>query len=619
MKAVNIRKPILISLTVAFFIAFGAFLFSVYWTKNKELANYVEKELESVQELFKQELNSDAKLMDAIFDLLSRDRQLQDAWMTRDRALMLEILLPILSQLKVDHQITHLYFHDTDRVNFLRVHKPEKHGDIIDRITMLKAEKSGKIFSGIELGPLGTFTLRMVHPWRINGMLAGYIELGEEIDQIIKKLHEVLGIDFYISIYKEFLNKKAWEDGMRMLGRNGIWDQLDGSVIISHTLKSIPKVFKKYLSRGQHGYMKVSDDIELSMGDQLYRVGVIPLFDAAEREVGDIVVLHNVTGKESNTKMSILFNGVVCIFLGGILLLLFSTILGRVEGELNRHRQHLEGLVKGRTMELTKANVHLKREVTERKSAEEKLKIYSEKLEDMVQKRTKKLRDAQESLVRKEKLATLGQLSGGVGHELRNPLGVISNAVYYLKMVLPDAGENIKEYMDIISAEVDNAERIVSDLLDFSRIKSSDKKAVDISELFARLLEKHPPPEGVRVTTEIASDPPSVYVDPRQMEQVLTNLVTNACQAMPEGGDLIIEVEEVKNKLRISIIDTGCGMSSEDRQKIFEPLFTTKAQGIGLGLSITRNLLANNGGSIEAKSEEGKGSTFTVILPTGKA
>jgi signal transduction histidine kinase len=221
----------------------------------------------------------------------------------------------------------------------------------------------------------------------------------------------------------------------------------------------------------------------------------------------------------------------------------------------------------------------------------------------------------------------LGQLAGGVGHELRNPLGVISNAVYYLKMVLSDADETTREYLEIISSEVHNAEKIVSDLLDFSRTRPPERKEIAISDLVAQTLEKCLPPEGMQVITEMASDLPAVFVDSRQIRQVLVNLVTNAYQAMPDSGCVTITAELIegvsirnpKSEIRIQVSDTGCGIPPKNLEKLFEPLFTTKARGIGLGLAVSKNLVEANGGTIEVESQESKSSTFTVILPTKEA
>ncbi len=267
------------------------------------------------------------------------------------------------------------------------------------------------------------------------------------------------------------------------------------------------------------------------------------------------------------------------------------------------------------------------------RAREKALKQYSEHLEEMVEERTRELRAVQERLVRREKLAVLGQLAGGVAHELRNPLGVISNAIYFLQMTLSDASETTREYLDIVSSEVRGAEKIVSDLLNLSRTRAAEKEKIAVSALVSQMLEKRPPPEDVEVTTQIPSDLPPVFVDPRQMGQVLGNLATNAYQAMPEGGRLTIAATVSSDQFPISnlqspipnlqslisifitITDTGCGIPEENLEKIFEPLFTTRAKGIGLGLAVSRSLVETNGGSIEVQSEEGQGSTFTVRLP----
>ena len=226
------------------------------------------------------------------------------------------------------------------------------------------------------------------------------------------------------------------------------------------------------------------------------------------------------------------------------------------------------------------------------------------------------LKEMQEKLVRNEKLAVLGQLSGGVSHELRNPLGVISNAIYFLKTIIPEANETVNEYLEIISSEVHAAEKIISDLLDFSRTKPLETERTDVAEMVAQVLKKHPAPENIKVKQKLAPDLQPLYVDPQQIHQVLTNLVVNAYDAMPEGGELTINAQAKKSQVYLAIADTGCGISKKNMDNLFEPLFTTKARGIGLGLAVSKNLVEANGGSIKVKSKEGQGSTFTVILPT---
>jgi signal transduction histidine kinase len=221
------------------------------------------------------------------------------------------------------------------------------------------------------------------------------------------------------------------------------------------------------------------------------------------------------------------------------------------------------------------------------------------------------LEAAQEELVRKERLATLGQLAGSVGHELRNPLGVIKNSVYFLGMVLPH-DEKIRKHLGILEREVGNANRIVSDLLDFARVKSPARVPTDLNELVRAALEVSPVPDSVEVRAELADGLPAPVVDPQQVRHIVANLFSNAVQAMPDGGTLTVRTGMEATGPTIAVTDTGIGIPPENLGRIFQPLFTTKAKGIGLGLALAQDFAGANHAVITVDSTPGGGSTFTL-------
>ena len=224
------------------------------------------------------------------------------------------------------------------------------------------------------------------------------------------------------------------------------------------------------------------------------------------------------------------------------------------------------------------------------------------------------LNEAQESLVRRERLALLGQLSSGVGHELRNPLGVMTNAVYYLKAVLTNAPATVHEYLDILQQQITLSGKIVADLLDFARQKPPQRIPTRLRETTEGQVAKLGRTDAVAVDIQIPENMPRVLVDPIQLGQVVLNLLTNASQAMNGRGRITIRARENGCRVYCEVADTGPGIPAQNLEKVFEPLFTTKARGIGLGLSVSRMLARANGGDLTAASTPGQGATFTLTL-----
>jgi signal transduction histidine kinase len=264
-------------------------------------------------------------------------------------------------------------------------------------------------------------------------------------------------------------------------------------------------------------------------------------------------------------------------------------------------------------------------DITERKQAEQALQEYAERLAEMVEERTRELRAAQDRLVRQEKLAVLGQLAGGVGHELRNPLGAIKNAACFLHLALASPEPDVIETLQILEREVANCDRIISDLLDFARPKPPALQKVDLRQLTQATLAHQAVPEAVQVETRFDDAQPPVLADPGQLELVLGNLIRNAVQAMPQGGRLVVGSAGTRcdsagraEWAAVCIADTGEGIPPENLNRVFEPLFTTKAKGIGLGLALSKMLVEGQGGTITVESVVGQGATFTVWLPVNR-
>ena len=226
------------------------------------------------------------------------------------------------------------------------------------------------------------------------------------------------------------------------------------------------------------------------------------------------------------------------------------------------------------------------------------------------------LATAHEQLVRSERLAAIGQLASTIGHELRNPLGVISNAVYLLRGDLgPEPSEAAQRHLSTAEREVSAATVIVSDLLEFARQRDPVRAEIDIVGLVDEAVAVLPPPTAITVTRMMPTAGVTALVDRDMLRQVVLNLLGNAYQAMPDGGNVTVSVSVDNGHVRIGVADTGTGMSNEVRSRLFEPFFTTKARGVGLGLAVTKRIIDAHEGEIEVRSAEGQGTTFTVTVP----
>jgi two-component system NtrC family sensor kinase len=224
-------------------------------------------------------------------------------------------------------------------------------------------------------------------------------------------------------------------------------------------------------------------------------------------------------------------------------------------------------------------------------------------------------------LGRSEKLASVGRLAAGVAHEINNPLtGVLSFAC--MMQDKENMDDQDRQDLELIIHETTRAAGIVRGLLDFARERPVVKTPLDLNEVVrrtVRLLGNQKALQGIVIAENLADSLPTVEGDDHQIEQVMLNLAINACEAMPDGGTLLITSLAADGKVLVRFTDTGCGIKPEHLDKIFEPFFSTKpvGKGTGLGLSVSYGIVEEHGGMLEVESEEGKGSTFTVVLPCG--
>jgi PAS domain S-box-containing protein len=255
------------------------------------------------------------------------------------------------------------------------------------------------------------------------------------------------------------------------------------------------------------------------------------------------------------------------------------------------------------------------RDITERKILDEKLRLYSnqlkehsEHLEDLVQERTKALQQAQ-------RMATIGELAAMVGHDIRNPLQGIAIATHYLMTIEGSKlGEKGKEMLQLIQEDILRSDKIINDLLDYSRELHLEQSETDAKSIVEDALTHLKIPAEIRVVDSTQNET-KMALDAEKMRRVFLNLLQNAIDAMPKGGTLTITSKRSNGRVEIAFRDTGVGMTEETMRKLWNPLYTTKAKGMGFGLAISRRVVEAHEGSITVESRPGEGSTFTVSLP----
>jgi PAS domain S-box-containing protein len=254
-------------------------------------------------------------------------------------------------------------------------------------------------------------------------------------------------------------------------------------------------------------------------------------------------------------------------------------------------------------------------DITIRKQMQEKLEEYNKHLEELVEERTKQLKDS-------ERLAAIGATAGMVGHDIRNPLQAITGDLYLAKTELatiPESEEkkNAVESLSEIEKNIDYINKIVADLQDFARPLKPHIEEADLKQIISELLEKNGLPENIKIKVKVDGESQKVLSDSAYINRIMYNLITNAVQAMPKGGKLTINAYKDKktDEAVITVTDTGVGIPEAVKEKLFTPMFTTKSKGQGFGLAVIKRMAVALNGNVVFESQEGNGTTFTVRLP----
>lgn len=277
---------------------------------------------------------------------------------------------------------------------------------------------------------------------------------------------------------------------------------------------------------------------------------------------------------------------------------------------------HIHVAVSEFTVDGTRWFTGVVRDISDLKKIERQLAETNEQLEQRVQQRTRELEQAQSDLVRSEKYSTLGKVAGSIAHEIRNPLNAVKTSAYFLLNAKQPTQEKTREHLERIERQVTSIDNVITALTDVVRLPESSLQQVNPESILRDAVCSIQFDANIQIIFDVAAGLPPVWVDESQIMIAFRNLIRNARDAMPDGGTLTLRAVQENDFVDLIISDSGIGISPENLERILEPLFTTKARGMGLGLSITQTIVEKNKGQLSVTSEPGVGSEFCIRLRT---
>lgn len=580
---INVTKAIFLPATAAV-ILIGLLVFSLLVAdKTRGIEIHTRSTADMIDRGWRAMMSEHAKLLAVALESIVNDDKLMADFAARDLASLQQRAVVLFSNLKSKHGITHTYFLEPDGKVFFRAHTPQRRGDVIQRTTFRNARASKSDAWGLEMGPLGTFTLRYVSPIIFEGKITGLIETGAEIEHMTTEYEAMFQETIFVCLKKSATKKEHFEAGKSSGLFTGSWDKFSGVVVLQGVSDKIPQSFAGAIETGWLD--KPGKIFSFSEGDQDFSSAGIRLYDAAQEHVGWLLVVRNVSQEiEQTTRVLLLALGGVATISALLILLLFQITLKANKRILN-------------AMEL-----NLKFEA---------------------------------ALQNSKHLESIGILAGGMAHDINSLLFPITGNAELIKMDFPDDHPAYIAADKILMAGERCAD-LVRQLLAFARKQTMDSRILDLNHIvrdFSNIV-KCSLGRGIKLNLQMASGQLYFSGDPGQIDRILLNLATNARDAMPEGGEFTISTgtreftasndkgisinpSKSSDYVTLTVSDTGSGMNQETVGKVFEPFFTTKeiGEGSGLGLSTVHGIVGQHGGHVEIESEVGRGTKFTIYLP----
>lgn len=535
-----------------------------------------------VEQSYQQQIKQDTRQITGLIQLLETDPDIQGAWIIKDRKALLETSKHYYQRLKQAFNITHIYFHTLTGDNFLRVHRPGRFGDKINRHTLKQARHSGEVSAGVELGDFGDLVLRVVYPWRINGELVGYLELGKEIGHITENLKQITGVDLVLLLNKRVIRRDNW---LQSYAARFDWQQYKDWVVAASTNDSLPTQLSLLPETGDHA----PNLQHFHESGRSYLVSHVHLTDSSGAEVGYLAIINNTTEVFDEFKTLLIKVFIFGLIISIALLCAYYFYLGNIEKRL------------------THATRSLYKKIGEHQQAEKELRINRDEL----------------AASNRE----LESYSYSIAHDLRAPLRSITS---FSQILLEDANQRLNDDDKETLLRIVNASKrmagLIDEILQLARITREELKLEDInlSELAERIKQELSNTAPDRQVEWDIQPNMVIKADQRLMERALENLLNNAWKYTVNTPHARIQFGclEKNGDTVYFVNDNGAGFDMQYAHKLFATFQRLHAPseypGSGVGLAIVLRVINRHHGRIWGEGEIGKGATFYFTLPTAQ-